>query len=120
IQPYAGVDLGQRLRDILDAATDIPLRCVSFDGDRFDVTNDWAMQFDFEMPHPLEIQACASQSAAIPIAGECVAVKTSARFETRVSGFETRVDATEEGFEGLIDAPQNILCRRKVRQSEMP
>src|SRR5436853_2253699 len=78
IQPYVGVDLWQRLRGILNAETAIPLSGVSLDGDRFDIPKDWAMQFDIEMPHPLEIQACARQSAAIPIAGERVAVKTSA------------------------------------------
>src|SRR5207302_297963 len=117
IQPYAGVALWQRLRYILDAETDIPLPCVSFDNDRLDIPKDWAMQLDLDMPYALQIQAGAHQSAAIAIAGERVTVKTSPRLKTRIPGFLPSFDAAKEGFEGLVDASQDILCRRKVRQS---
>src|SRR5436309_9614336 len=72
------------------------------------------------MPYALQIQTCARQPAAIAIAGERVTVKTSPRLKARIPGFLPSFDAAKEGFEGPLDASQDILCRRKVRQSEMP
>src|SRR5207248_3258438 len=112
-QPHINPDTGLACRDaictILNTEAYEPLACLPLHGDGFDVALDWPMQFDFDVPDTLQIQPGLRQSAAIAIAGEGVAVKAPAGFETGIPGFLPMLDAAKEGFEGLVNAAQDIL-----------
>src|SRR5215510_6944084 len=119
IKPSPGIGLWQRSGIVLDAEADIPLAALTLERERLDRTIDRAMQFDLDVSNALDVETRSRQAAAIAIAGEGVAVKASSRLKARISGFKTSHDAAKESFEGLVNAPQDILCRRKVRQTEM-
>src|SRR5262249_54657070 len=119
IKPSPGIGLWQRSGIVLDAEADIPLATLTLEREHLDRTIDRAMQFDLDVSNALDVETRSRQAAAIAIAGEGVAVKASSRLKARISGFKTSHDAAKESFEGLVNAPQDILCRRKVRQTEM-
>jgi hypothetical protein len=66
VHPCVCVDRRQGVPGHLDTEAGIPFAALAFDRYRLERAIDGTMQLDFEMSHPLEIQPCASQSAAIP------------------------------------------------------
>jgi len=94
----------------------IPLPTVPFKADCFNYPLDRAMQLDTDSPYILDIQLVC-ESNAIAIGREGDRVEAVSGLKARISWLLSCLDSTKEGFEGLIQASQDILSSRVVESS---
>jgi hypothetical protein len=108
---------GNRVR--LSAEADIPTPGFPLQGHGLDRALQGATPLDFQFSDALTIElAIIPELTAIPVSGEGVTVESIAAFEPGIARRITGLDAAEEGIEGLLDTPQDVLTGREVGQAQ--
>jgi hypothetical protein len=99
--------------------TRIPFTAFTFDGDCFNLATNRAVQFDFDLSDTLNAKHVVVQLDAVPVTRERDAIKTTARFESRISRFLTTLHTTKERLVGLVYTAKDILAAREVGQPKV-